>query len=296
KLASGDPTWRSLTALLYHYESQPLPTWAGWFVAHLPLWFQKLSCVVMFAIELGLPFLIFLPRRPKILACAGFLALQFLINLTGNYGFFGLQAAVLSLTLLDDRFWREKFPAVARLKPPEAWLSHFWVPLPLIALVAGVSLFHVSSLSDAIGPYRWVNSYGVFAVMTTERDEILVEGSDDQQNWRPYEFRWKPGDPLKRPGFTGTHMPRLDWQMWFAALGSIRQNPWFLNFMQRLLEGSKPVLGLLAENPFPEHPPKFLRARLFRYRFSDLSRPQGAWWTREELGAYSPVLSLGPRS
>jgi hypothetical protein len=130
--------------------------------------------------------------------------------------------------------------------------------------------------------------------MTTSRPEIIVEGSEDGVSWRAYEFRWKPGDPRRRPPFVAPHQPRLDWQMWFAALGSAEQSPWILAFARRLLEGSPPVVRLLAKTPFPDHPPRFLRAVLYDYRFTDFGqrRASGAWWRREETGIYLPVLSL----
>ena len=114
-----------------------------------------------------------------------------------------------------------------------------------------------------------MNAYGLFAVMTTERPEIVVEGSEDGETWTPYAFRWKPGDVDRRPRFTTPHLPRLDWQMWFAALsGDCRSQRWFLAFERRLLEGSPDVLRLLKGNPFPTHPPRYLRARLRQYDFT----------------------------
>jgi hypothetical protein len=138
-----------------------------------------------------------------------------------------------------------------------------------------------------------VNTYGLFAVMTTTRPEIIIEGSNDGKTWLPYEFKYKPGDPRRCPSFVAPHQPRLDWQMWFAALGNYRQNPWFGNFCIRLLQGSPDVLALLARNPFPGAPPRYIRAMVFDYQFSNLQehRAQGIWWRRELMGEYSPVLS-----
>src|SRR5262249_38316457 len=118
-------------------------------------------------------------------------------------------------------------------------------------------------------------------------------GSDDGETWKAYEFRWKPGDLGRRPRFVAPHQPRLDWQMWFAALGTYEQNRWFLAFCARLLEGSAPVTALLAKNPFPGGPPRFLRAALYDYHSTDRSerRATGAWWKREEKGLYLPVVS-----
>ncbi|HKA36139.1 MAG TPA: lipase maturation factor family protein, partial [Thermoanaerobaculia bacterium] len=137
-----------------------------------------------------------------------------------------------------------------------------------------------------------VGSYGLFMVMTTTRDEIIVEGSDDGVTWKPYEFRWKPGDVKRRPAFVAPHQPRLDWQMWFAALGRCEDNPWFVSFERRLVEGSPPVLALLEHNPFPNAPPRYLRTTMYAYRFTDSTtrRQTGAWWRREPLGPYCPSM------
>jgi len=134
-------------------------------------------------------------------------------------------------------------------------------------------------------------------VMTTSRPEIVVEGSNDGEHWLAYEFKWKPGDVGRRPGFVAPHQPRLDWQMWFAALGTYAENRWFVQFLTRLLEGSRPVLGLLAHNPFPAGPPRYVRAVVYDYHFTDLAtrRSEGAWWRREFRGPYCPVVSLERR-
>jgi lipase maturation factor 1 len=308
KLSSGDPVWRSLAALRYHYETQPLPPWTAWFAHQLPASFQTFSCVVMFGIELGVPFLIFAPRRLRLFALGALVFLQVFIAATGNYAFFNLLTVVLAVLLLDD--W--VFPARWKrgLRSAGAASGCRW-PRPVTAVVAAVVLVvsgaqmaamllrprsfpaPVVWLARAIGPFRSVNRYGLFAVMTTSRPEIVIEGSDDLQTWRPYPFRWKPGDPMRRPRFVAPHQPRLDWQMWFAALGSAEESPWLLRLVERLLDGSPEVVGLLAGNPFPARPPKYVRAVLYDYRFTDFAqrRQTGSWWRREETGLYLPVLS-----
>ena len=157
------------------------------------------------------------------------------------------------------------------------------LPLPLVAEVA-----------DFISPFRSVNSYGLFAVLTTTRDEIVVEGSNDGERWQPYEFPFKPGDVNRPPPWVAPHQPRLDWQMWFAALASYADAPWFRNFCLRLLEGSPDVLGLLGRDPFGGRPPRYVRALLYQYHFSDgaTRRRDGIWWTRELVGEYLPAISL----
>jgi lipase maturation factor 1 len=147
------------------------------------------------------------------------------------------------------------------------------------------------TLNQWLEPFRSTNTYGLFAVMTTTRPEIIVEGCDDGSEWIPYRFRWKPGATDDRPRLALLHLPRLDWQMWFAALaGDCRRVPWFFRFEQRLLEGSPDVLGLLAENPFPARPPRFVRARLYRYEFAQGGSPD--WWARDDQGLFCPLVSL----
>ena len=130
--------------------------------------------------------------------------------------------------------------------------------------------------------------------MTKDRKEIIIEGSADGIDWKPYEFKWKPGDVMRAPGWCQPHQPRLDWQMWFAALGSYRQNQWFLQTVIALLNGKKEVVALLERNPFPETPPRYIRATFYRYRFTSAEehRQTGAWWKRQELREYLPTVSL----
>ena len=310
KLASGDPTWRSLTALTFHYYTQPLPTWIAWYANLAPLWFLKLSCAAMFAIELGAPFLIFTPRRIRFIGAAALLFLQILILLTGNYCFFNLLALALCLSLLDDFVFQRIMPARFKRREARKKLTRWWLAftVPLAAVFVAISFLQVvaiigvrSSLLDPIAyvggwlsPFRTINNYGLFAVMTTERHEIIVQGSNDGVHWSDYEFKYKPGDVRRRPVFVAPHQPRLDWQMWFAALGNYQQNPWLQNFCVRLLQGSPQVLALLAKNPFPDKPPHYVRAELYNYQFTTFAerRATGAWWKREYLGEYLPPVSL----
>jgi predicted DCC family thiol-disulfide oxidoreductase YuxK len=344
KLASGDPTWRHLTALRFHYETQPLPIWIAWYAHHLPAWFQTFSAAMMFAIEGLAPWLIVLPRRPRLAACAALVSLQLLIFVTGNYGVFNLLAIALCIPLLDDAVWptwMRRLAGVAlpprtapkRLEAGEEWVpqapgeapaaagvgtaavargprgfAHRWVRRPIAIALFLLGLVPMASALRApmswlgplppayvlVEPLRLVNSYGLFAVMTTSRPEISIEGSDDGATWRAYEFRFKPGDLRRRPECIAPHMPRLDWQMWFAALGDARHQAWMFYFCEQLLQGSPPVLALMKSNPFPAHPPRYLRAVVDQYHFTSAAerRRTGAWWTREREGLYAPVLTL----
>jgi hypothetical protein len=312
KLMSGDATWRDLTALQYHYETQPLPTWTSWYLHQMPAWFQQLSVLLTFVLEIGVPVLLFAGRRCRHWGCFGIAFLQVLIALSGNYGYFNLLTIALCVSQLDDNVF-PGFMHARLLGPPRQDGPARENPLRvlMILLVAG-TLFLLSLIpflaatqitrhwpgwlektSQFAGSFQLVNNYGLFAVMTRERPEIVIEGSNDGDNWRAYEFRWTPGDLTRRPEFVTPHMPRLDWQMWFAALGSFRDNPWFYHFLVRLMEGESEVLALLEGNPFPERPPRFLRATLYRYHFTDAETRTrtGAWWHRERLGLYSPILS-----
>jgi predicted DCC family thiol-disulfide oxidoreductase YuxK len=330
KLLSGDRSWHDLTALTFHYETQPLPTWVGWYAHQLPVWFQKASTVVMFGIELALPLLIFAPRRLRRFAALTFIVFQGLIFLTGNYCFFNLLTIALCLSLFDDAALQKLLPAKwrktptpdtqppppeprpSRLSPlpsprrPLKWPLPITVPLACIAVAIGLMQLSwmfsplipwprpILALYMWLSPFRSFNSYGLFSVMTTRRPEIVVEGSNDGVTWLEYEFKYKPGDLKRRPKFVAPHQPRLDWQMWFAALSNYQRNPWFLSFCTKLLQGSPEVLALLERNPFPNAPPRYLRALVYDYHFTDLAtrRKTGAWWRRELKGEYLPIVSV----
>jgi len=318
KLLSGDVLWRNLTALTVHYETQPLPTWIGWYAHQLPLWAQKSSVLIMFAIELAVPFLIFAPRRLRLFGCAVLIGFQVLIFATGNYTFFNLLTIALCLLLLDDAAIRKLTPQkwrarLSTLNPQPSTLNLSrrwprWLVAPLATIILPITFMQVLGIvrprtawpapiayvGNWLAPFRSVNNYGLFAIMTTSRLEIIIEGSNDGKNWLPYEFKHKPGDPKRRPAFVAPHQPRLDWQMWFAALGRYRDNPWFINFCLRLLQGSPEVLALLEHDPFPNAPPRYIRAVYYDYRFTDFAtrRATGLWWKRERKGEYFPALSL----
>ena len=314
KLLSGDPSWRSLDALAYHFETQPIPTWSSWIAHQLPATALRAATFSTLAIELALPLLIFAGRRARLVACAGIALLQLLIAATGNYGFFNALTLVLCATLLDDRELARLLPARLRPAPqPDAAPPAAPGPWPRVrragfALAAG-ALLGLSLLSGAarlgvplpvpgsvvalerlLAPFFVANPYGLFAVMTTERPEVEVLGSDDGETWRPYVFRYKPGPVERAPRFAPLHLPRLDWQLWFAALGRCEASPWLTGLFLRLLEGEPAVLRLLAEDPFPGRPPRYLRADLWRYRFA----PPGdaAWWRRERIGRFCPEVEL----
>ncbi len=309
KLTSGDTTWNSFTALNYHYLTQPLPTPLGWFAGHLPEWFDKTSVLAMFFIELVAPLGIFCGRRLRFAAAGLITSLQLLIAATGNYTFFNLLTIVLCVPLLDDgyvlRFLPTRLKSRVRLQEnstksvPRAkkWIvSAIAVSLLTLSATRMVGL-QVPILSSLVSPFGVSNGYGLFAVMTTVRNEIIIEGSDDGLNWREYELPCKPGDLGRAPPIVAPFQPRLDWQLWFASLTSYAQEPWFGHLMFRLLSGSDDVLHLFSKVPFKEHPPQFVRAKLYKYEFTSLADlfKSGSWWKRTYESDYFPTASLsGP--
>src|SRR5436190_3525425 len=309
KLTSGDDCWWNLTALDYHYWSQPLPTIFGWWADQHPEWFKHFSVGFCMAVEIIAPFFIWAPRRPRLIAAGLMIFLQLVIALTGNYCFFNLLTLALCLLLIDDGVAASRSdPRTFRTaKPLHDYLSTYSAIIVLIVTlpINGWLVFTAFKPDAAwprtlafayqhLEPFRIVNGYGLFRVMTKDRREIMDEGSADGIDWLPYEFKWKSGDVNRAPGWCAPHQPRLDWQMWFAALGTPEQNPWFTRLAVCLLKGKLDVARLFAHDPFPNQPPRYIRAILFRYRFTTAKehRQTGAWWKREELGEYLPAVSL----
>ncbi|HTL79098.1 MAG TPA: lipase maturation factor family protein [Candidatus Babeliales bacterium] len=316
KLTSGDDSWWDLTALDYHYWSQPLPTVFAWWADKGPEWFKHFSVAFCLVVEIIVPFFIWAPRRLRLIAAGLLIFLQVAIAITGNYCFFNLLTIALCLLLIDDS-------VVGILRAPKAvseenvgapgshalsqrlgiYVGTFViiVMLPINAWLIFSAFKPLSRPPRALAnlyvrlqAFRIVNGYGLFREMTKDRDEIVLEGSADGIDWLPYEFKWKPGDVKRAPGWCAPHQPRLDWQMWFAALLPPRENPWLGGLIYRLLQGSHDVNGLLASNPFPHKPPRYVRAMFYRYRFTTLDelRRTGEWWKREELREYLPSVSL----
>jgi hypothetical protein len=311
KLLSADPNWWNLSALSYHFVTQPLPTPLAWYAAHLSLGTLKFLTAGTFFVELLLPFLIFCPRRLRFFAAFGILTLQSCILITGNYNWFNLQTMLLCLLLFNDAAVRSILPSrLRRLLPAGAQPTSSPRAMRLVVgalalLIVFCSLVQMElrfggrppavaqAVDSVFEPLHIVSAYGLFAVMTTQRDEIVIEGSSDGADWREYEFRYKPGDLARRPPWTIPHQPRLDWQMWFAALEDPRRLQWFARFLKAVLENQPAVMALMEKNPFPDKPPRFVRAQFYDYRFSDSAeKASGRWWHRHLLGMYYPEVSL----
>ena len=324
KLASGDPAWADLTALSYHYQTQPLPFWTGWYVHQFPVWLHQFSAALMFVIELLFPFAIFLSarwQRARLAACVGLVLLQLTIGVTGNYGFFSILSVVLCLTLVDDLSWRQLLPARLCDYLPTNTASHAPHSWPVAVTVLGATvLIALSSITfvreiartlensgrpsvdltwsdpivEIIQPFRSINGYGLFRVMTTERPEIVIEGSHDGTHWTEWELRWKPGDPMRRPRLAAPHQPRLDWQLWFAALDPRGDRYWLLPLMRQLLTGAPATTALMDKPPFGDTPPRYLRLAYYDYQFTtpEERAETGAWWRRVFFDYLTEPISL----
>jgi len=302
KLTSHDPNWRNLRALCFHYETQPIPNRIAWYAHQLPEVVQKLSTLGTFLFELVVPFLALGPAPFKLACFCLLVCFQGLIILTGNYGFFNCLTIVLAVPLLEDRylgFLGHGLTTAAGIPFLSMLAGAFFGIVILLNILQTIRLFlrpqWLRRILSRCGGWQISNPYGLFAVMTTERYEFVIEGSRDQQEWLPYEFRWKPGDPAAPPRQAAPHQPRLDWQMWFAALNPDYVEEWLSRLLRRLLEGSPAVLGLFRTIPFSPAPPDYVRLVVYRYHFSDpaTKRASGRWWSRSEIGRSEP-MSLRP--
>jgi lipase maturation factor len=324
KLLSGDPEWRQFTAMDDYYQNGPLPTWVGWYVQQLPHRFHAFTVGATLVLELGLVWMLFLPRRWRIVLFFIVTIWQAGVILTANYAFLNYLVLAMGVLLLDDGFvravlqkWKLQIaPAASSPKDPAAnesssWGVSFrdhWHALKLaVAAVMLTWIFYAttaeliwmfsripipSSPVVALEPFRIANQYGLFAVMTRGRYEIEFQASVDGQNWTAYPFRYKPQALNEPPRIYAPYQPRFDWNLWFASLSSWRESPIVPNTEVRLLSNDKDVLALFAGNPFSHEPPHQIRAVLWQYWFTTIAekRKTGMWWRREYLGLYAPTL------
>lgn len=315
--------WGEFDAMVYHYETQPLPIWSAWWMHQLPLGFQKFSLLPMYVIELVLPFFIFCGARLRLVAALAIAGLMLMIAVTGNYTFFNGLTAILCLPLVADRYWQK--PCLAWLRigtadeastPPvrfaNAWrwaLGGVLLVLSLISIDAQLSSPGATRLRtpqrwlpdfahrfhDSLRPFALINSYGLFRTMTKERPEIVIEGTrDGGKTWQAYDLRWKPGELDQRPRVVAPHQPRLAWQFWFLALEvrggriSSGNGAWFQALVDRLLANDPVVLAFFDGDPFDGEAPDAVRAQLYLYCFTDREEKStsGNWWKREPVGAF----------
>ncbi len=311
KIVSGDKSWDSLTALSYHFETQPLATPLSWYVHHFPESVLMAGTGMTLIVELLIPFLIFTPRRFRHIAAWCFLIIEMCILLTGNYNFFNLLTIFMCLFLFDDVAVKRLIPGrmllvMSNTNYPGAGifasscallmaLTSIYMGATQITRIMGADRgLQYSAVYRFLNPFGIVNSYGPFAVMTRVRNEIVIEGSADKSTWQEYQFKYKPGNLEKCPGWVAPHQPRIDWQMWFAALNKPEHERWLFNLLIRLLQNSKPVTAIFNHNPFPDDPPASVRARFYKYTFTSVEerKETGQCWNRSLVGEYYPPISI----
>jgi hypothetical protein len=299
KLASGDPSWRDLSAMATYYETAPLPTWVGWWMHQLPPSVHRATSLLTFVVELVLPCCIWGPRRLRRAAVAGMLGFQVFVLLTANYGFFNHLSSALCLWALDDRDLGVRSPVVPersrRRTVAFAAVALVLVPVSLVPFLPFLPVppaLHelVRPVDRLLDRYRSINAYHLFASMTLVRREAVFEGTADGTTWTPYEFRYKPGSTDRPPPFVAPHQPRVDFQLWFLFLGN-RGARWAEALLERLLHEPSAVAPLFTADAFPSEAPRAVRIAVYRYRFSDRATraATGAWWTRELEGHTRPL-------
>lgn len=327
KIAGGDSEWRNFSAMDEYYQNGPLPTWIGWYVQHLPQWFHAFTAGATLVLELGLVWMLFLPRRWRLVCFFIVTPWEVGVILTANYTFLNYLVLVLGFLLLDDCFC-ERFVPARWIRPLSGRSPDHVGDLPATSMrslqtgglrssfgavklgLAAIMLSWVfyattvqllwmfstipfpTSAAAALEPFRIANRYGLFGVMTRGRYEIEFQGSDDGQNWIAYPFRFKPQDLTKAPRIYAPYQPRFDWNLWFASLGSWREYPMVPRTEVALLSNDADVLALFAGNPFASHPPKQVRAVLWQYWFTTMAekRESGQWWRRQFVSLYTPTI------
>jgi hypothetical protein len=301
----GDACWHDLTCLNYHYETQPMPNPMSWYFHWAPQWTQTTGVAFNHFSELLVPFFYFAPQPWASIAALLTMIFQGLIMASGNLSWLNFLTIVLAIPLIDGRWLATWIPIHApELQPPQAVFKY--VVVAMAALVVALSIQPVANMlspgqamNASYNPFHLVGTYGAFGSITRTRYEVIVEGAADASLtpatvWREYEFKGKPGDPSRMPPQIAPYHLRLDWLMWFAAMSRYEQQPWFINFVAKLLDGDADTLGLLRANPFPERPPRYVRAQLYEYHFTTPAerRATGRWWKREYAGEWFPPVSL----
>jgi hypothetical protein len=293
----------------FHHETQPMPNPLSWFFHHLPRPLHRAETIGNFVAQLVLPFGLFLPQPFATLAALLMIGTQLYLVVSGNYAWLNWVTIVVMTAAIADPVLQAVMPGLARLPASGLVAAPAWFTAAVLALtllVVVLSWFPVRNLlsprqamNASFDPFRLVNTYGAFGSVSRVRDEVVVEGTDadvveTETAWREYEFKGKPGDVRRMPRQVAPYHLRLDWLMWFLPLSSRYGERWFVPFLVRLLEGDRPTLALLRRNPFPDRPPRFVRAQLYRYRFTTWRerRDTGAWWVRTPIGEYVQPIRL----
>jgi hypothetical protein len=318
----GDPCWRELTCLVTHYETQPNPSPISWLMHQMPPGAHAVGVLFNHFVELVVPFFVFGPRWTRRAAGGLFVAFQVLLIVSGNLSFLNWLTLVPALACFDDALLlrlvpgrlRDRIEALvdeAGARTPSRW--HRRVALAYATVVGVLSFGPVMNLlsshqamNASFDPLHLVNTSGAFGSVNRVRVEIVIEGTNDppgakDAEWKEYELPCKPGNVDRRPCLVSPYHYRLDWQMWFAAMSGIDDEPWFAELVDKLLRGEPSIAPLLARDPFPDRPPRFIRARLYRYELTTCRDKGRAWWKRRLLTAtdrpggaeYMRPVSLG---
>jgi hypothetical protein len=306
----GDEVWRNLTALNYHFETQPIPNPLSRWFHFLPRRLLKVGVLFNFLAELIAPWFAFTPRMARHIAGVIMVLFQCSLIVSGNFSFFNWITIVPALACFDDSFWSKLLPrslvrraveAQAVAVPSRSMQTIGWIVAALIALLSIQPVMNLISPSQIMNtsfiPLDLVNTYGAFGSVGKERLNVVFEGTDAEVPdakavWKEYPYQAQPEALDRRPVQVAPYQPRLDWAMWFAAMSSPDQYPWTLNLVWKLLHNDPGVLSLMGPNPFSDKPPHYIRATLYRYQFAPPGNPEGDWWTRESLGQWLPPLSV----
>jgi len=305
----GDSVWRDLTALNYHFETQPIPnTLSRWF-HFLPRWMLNAGVLFNYFAELVAPWFAFYPRIVRHLAGAIMVAFQFTLILGGNLSFLNWLTIVPALACFDDSFWSKLFPraltnrviaAAQSAQPNKPMQVAVWVVAVIVGVLSVQPVVNMISprqiMNTSFDPLDLVNTYGAFGSVGRQRLNVVFEGTDAEVPdaravWKAYPYKALPVELNRTPCQIAPYQPRLDWQMWFAAMATPNQYPWTLHLIWKLLHNDPGALSLLGQNPFPAKPPRYIRAVLYRYEFAPPGNPEHDWWKREELGLWLPPLS-----
>ena len=301
----GDPCWRNLTCLRFHHETQPLPNPLSWHFHHLPGALHRVEVLGNHFAQLVAPLALFAPQPVASLGATVIVVTQLWLVLSGNFSWLNLLTIVLALACIDDASWRHVLP-VSQPGQVGGPLWYAVVVIAVTALIAYLSSWPIRNMASrrqlmnaSFNSLHLVNTYGAFGSVTRVRNEVVVQGTGDavltpSTDWKEYVFKGKPGDVRRRPRQVAPYHLRLDWLMWFAALSPAYAHGWFVALVVKLLRNDRDTLRLLAGNPFPDGPPRYIRAQLYRYRFSTRHERSatGAWWVRTRAGEYLPAVSL----
>jgi len=305
----GDACWRDLTCMVYHYETQPIPNPLSWFFHHLPEGFLKFQTLYTHFVELVVPWFYFIPGPWAWAAGLLTITFQLCLILSGNLSWLNYITLAIAIACFDDRFLdkfiRIRLPEFQTPKRPRKIVLTLFAGLVLfLSIQPAINLFSPGQrMNTSFEPLHLVNAYGAFGSVTKIRTEVILEGTDDavltkDTQWKEYEFKAKPGDVHRRPPIVAPYHLRLDWLMWFAAMSDWKYYPWIMNLTNKLLQNDPVMLTQLKKNPFPDHPPRYIRGILYRYRFSNAEEKKrtGDWWVREPLRLYFPAISLDNES